>query len=68
MALEVGLVAELERFGVQFVTDRCWRMITDPVIPSTARTVTTNSGKYAPRIMVQASRSGAFISAVWPLA
>jgi predicted aconitase/predicted aconitase with swiveling domain len=46
-ALEAGLVAALEAFGVQFVTDTCWCMITDPLIPPTARTVMTNSGKYA---------------------
>ena len=46
-ASETGLIAELERFGVQFVTDTCWCMITDPLIPPTAKTILTNSGKYA---------------------
>jgi predicted aconitase len=40
-------VADLERFGVQFITDTCWCMIQEPVIPKEARTVLTNSGKYA---------------------
>jgi len=46
-AQEAGIVQELERFGVQLVTDTCWCMIIEPVIPPTARTIMTNSGKYA---------------------
>jgi predicted aconitase/predicted aconitase with swiveling domain len=46
-ANEAGLVADLESFGVQFVTDTCWCMITDPIIPTLATTILTNSGKYA---------------------
>jgi predicted aconitase/predicted aconitase with swiveling domain len=46
-ALQAGYVATLERFGVQFVTDTCWCMLGEPVIPPTARTLMTNSGKYA---------------------
>lgn len=46
-ASEAGLIAELEHFGVQFVTDTCWCMITDPLIPPSAKTILTNSGKYA---------------------
>jgi len=42
-----GTVAELERFGVQFVTDTCWCMIAEPIIPPLAKTIMTNSGKYA---------------------
>jgi hypothetical protein len=42
-----GMLSELERFGVQFVTDTCWCMITEPLIPQTAETIMTNSGKYA---------------------
>ncbi len=44
---DTGIAAELERFGVQFVTDTCWCMIVEPVIPPNARTIMTNSGKYA---------------------
>jgi predicted aconitase/predicted aconitase with swiveling domain len=44
---EAGMLLELERFGVQFVTDTCWCMITEPLIPQTAETIMTNSGKYA---------------------
>ena len=46
-AREAGILSELERFGVQFVTDTCWCMITEPLIPPTAETIMTNSGKYA---------------------
>lgn len=42
-----GLTAPLEDFGVRFVTDTCWCMITDPLIPPTARVIMTTSGKYA---------------------
>lgn len=41
------LVAVLEDFGVQFVTDTCWCMIQEPVIPPSTRTIMTNSAKYA---------------------
>ncbi|KAL2107476.1 hypothetical protein VUR80DRAFT_5159 [Thermomyces stellatus] len=47
LASQAGLVAELERFGVQFVTDTCWCMIADPIIPRPAKTIMTNSAKYA---------------------
>ena len=42
-----GLVKRLESFGVEFITDTCWCMITEPVIPLSARNLMTNSGKYA---------------------
>ncbi|KAJ4315386.1 hypothetical protein N0V84_008397 [Fusarium piperis] len=47
LASQAGLIAELERFGVQILTDTCWCMITEPAIPPTAKTIMTNSGKYA---------------------
>lgn len=46
-AKRAGLIAELEHFGVQFVTDTCWCMITDPVIPPVAKIIMTNSAKFA---------------------
>jgi predicted aconitase len=46
-AREAGILSELEDFGVQFVTDTCWCMIGEPVIPPKATTIMTNSGKYA---------------------
>ncbi len=42
-----GLVAQLEEAGVQVIPDICWCSITEPVFPSDARTIMTNSGKYA---------------------
>jgi predicted aconitase len=46
-ANEVGLISDLEQFGVQFVTDTCWCMIMDPIIPPVTKTIMTNSGKFA---------------------
>ncbi|MGI9402278.1 MAG: aconitase family protein [Rhizobiaceae bacterium] len=42
-----GMIDELERFGAEFVTDTCWCMISDPLIPPDAKTLMTNSAKYA---------------------
>lgn len=42
-----GIIDTLEMFGVQFITDTCWCMIVDPLIPPEANTLMTNSGKYA---------------------
>ncbi|KAF4954842.1 hypothetical protein FGADI_4944 [Fusarium gaditjirri] len=47
LADQAGLVAQLEDFGVQILTDICWCMVTEPVIPTAAKTIMTNSGKYA---------------------
>lgn len=47
LASQAGLVEELETFGVQFITDTCWCMITEPIIPSSTGAIVTNSGKYA---------------------
>ena len=44
---KMGILETLQQFGVQFITDTCWCMITDPVIPTGASTLMTNSGKYA---------------------
>ncbi|MEE9335450.1 MAG: aconitase X [Granulosicoccaceae bacterium] len=46
-ACEAGYVTRLESFGVEFITDTCWCMITEPVIPESAKHLMTNSGKYA---------------------
>ena len=37
----------LESFGVQFINDTCWCMIEEPIIPTDASILMTNSGKYA---------------------
>lgn len=47
LATQAGLVHALEQFGVQFITDTCWCMIAEPVIPRAAEVIMTNSGKYA---------------------
>ncbi len=46
-ATEAGSTAPIEAFGAQIVTDTCWCMIDEPVIPPSVRTLMTNSGKYA---------------------
>ncbi|EXM29935.1 Aconitase X [Fusarium oxysporum f. sp. vasinfectum] len=47
LAEQAGLISQLEDFGVQILTDICWCMVTEPVIPTAAKTIMTNSGKYA---------------------
>ncbi|MCQ0092141.1 aconitase X [Roseovarius sp. M141] len=42
-----GTLTALETSGVQVVPDICWCSISEPVFPPKARTVLTNSGKYA---------------------
>jgi cis-L-3-hydroxyproline dehydratase len=46
-ASRAGYVATLQAFGAQFVTDTCWCMLGEPVLPVAATTLMTNSGKYA---------------------
>ncbi|KAG5658516.1 hypothetical protein KAF25_010697 [Fusarium avenaceum] len=47
LAEQAELVDRLQSFGVQILTDTCWCMVTEPVIPPKAKTIMTNSGKYA---------------------
>ncbi|KAH8812943.1 hypothetical protein F5884DRAFT_786735 [Xylogone sp. PMI_703] len=42
-----GYIPALEDFGAQIITDTCWCMIVEPVIPIQATTIMTNSAKYA---------------------
>ncbi|MCG6576006.1 DUF521 domain-containing protein [Pseudomonas sp. AF32] len=42
-----GHLAPLEAFGATLVTDTCWCMLGEPVIPPQATTLMTNSGKFA---------------------
>ena len=42
-----GIAAELEASGVRLISDLCWCSIVEPVFPLEARTLMTNSGKYA---------------------
>ncbi|WP_019647002.1 cis-3-hydroxy-L-proline dehydratase [Novispirillum itersonii] len=46
-AAKEGVLEGLDSFGVRFVTDTCWCMITDPLIPPAAQVIMTTSGKYA---------------------
>ncbi|MFJ2684356.1 aconitase X [Pseudomonas sp. NPDC087342] len=46
-ASNAGLVGVIEKFGAQIITDTCWCMVSEPVIPPNAKTLITNSGKYA---------------------
>lgn len=46
-ARQHGYVAILEQFGATLITDTCWCMLGEPVIPPAARILMTNSGKYA---------------------
>lgn len=45
-AKAAGIAQSLERFGFRLVTDTCWCMIEEPVIPSGPGGLLTNSGKY----------------------
>ena len=49
IANKLGYIKALEDFGVTFINDTCWCMMTDePIIPSSKDAVImTNSGKYA---------------------
>ncbi|PAA27176.1 cis-3-hydroxy-L-proline dehydratase [Pseudomonas fragi] len=42
-----GYIAVIEAFGAVIISDTCWCMLGEPVIPPTARNLMTNSGKYA---------------------
>lgn len=46
-AHQAGHLATIEAFGANIITDTCWCMLQEPVIPPQARTLMTNSGKYA---------------------
>ena len=46
-AREAGYIADIEAFGTSIITDTCWCMLGEPVIPPTATTLMTNSAKYA---------------------
>ncbi|GEO87159.1 MULTISPECIES: aconitase X [Alphaproteobacteria] len=45
--IAAGIAATLEAFGVTFVRDACWCTVMTPIVPPAARTILTNSGKYA---------------------
>ena len=44
---QTKIYSTLTQSGVQVIADICWCSITEPILPSQARTIMTNSGKYA---------------------
>jgi predicted aconitase len=46
-ARTAGHLAVIQAFGATLITDTCWCMLGEPVIPVDARNLMTNSGKYA---------------------
>jgi predicted aconitase len=42
-----GTLTRLEAFGARIIPDICWCSITEPLMPPAARSLMTNSGKYA---------------------
>ncbi|KAJ5292334.1 uncharacterized protein N7443_008287 [Penicillium atrosanguineum] len=46
-AAQEGHITTLDDFGAQILTDTCWCMIQEPVIPPHTQTILTNSAKYA---------------------
>lgn len=46
-ATKDGIVERLHRAGVQIIPDLCWCSITEPIFPSSASVLMTNSGKYS---------------------
>jgi predicted aconitase len=66
-AKEAGLIAPLEAFGAQLLTDTCWCMLGEPIVPPNARNVMTNSGKYAhyaPGLTGRSARFGSLVDCV----
>ena len=46
-ATHTDCIKILEDFGATIVTDTCWCMLTEPVVPIGSKTIMTNSAKYA---------------------
>ena len=46
-ARAAGHVATLQAFGAQLLSDTCWCMLGEPVVPRRAHSLMTNSAKYA---------------------
>ena len=62
-----GTMARLEASGVRVLSDLCWCSISEPVFPTRARTLVTNSGKYAhygPGLSGRAVRFGSLADCV----
>jgi predicted aconitase len=66
-ASKAGYVAAIEAFGAKFITDTCWCMLGEPVVPPNARTLMTNSAKYAhyaPALVGRGVRFGSMAACV----
>ena len=62
-----GTLARLDQSGVTTVSDLCWCSISEPVFPPAAKTVLTDSGKYAhygPGLSGRAVRLGSLADCV----
>ncbi|WP_136684445.1 cis-3-hydroxy-L-proline dehydratase [Falsirhodobacter xinxiangensis] len=62
-----GTLAALEAFGATVIPDICWCSISEPVFPPEARSLMTNSGKYAhyaPGLSGRAVRFGSLADCV----
>lgn len=62
-----GIAARLESAGLRLHADICWCSISEPVFPPAARTLMTNSGKYAhyaPGLSGRAVRFGSLADCV----
>ena len=46
-AAKAGHVAKMRTFGIEFINDTCWCMLTEPVVPTDGDALLTNSAKYA---------------------
>lgn len=46
-AKQAGYIHTLEEFGVEFITDTCWCMISQPIIAESTSVLMTNSAKFA---------------------
>ena len=46
-AQSAGHAAQIDLFGGQIVSDTCWCMLREPVVPESAAALVTNSAKYA---------------------
>ncbi|WP_217641098.1 aconitase X [Halomonas saccharevitans] len=66
-AREEGIAEALEAAGLRLHADLCWCSISEPVFPPSARTLMTNSGKYAhyaPGLSGRAVRFGSIAECV----
>ena len=47
MSWTTGYIDQIQQFGGRFITDTCWCMLTEPVVPVGTDHLVTNSAKYA---------------------